>query len=152
MYLNRFGYIEDEDMTDNSDMSMSAMQPMLMEFQKICNINQTGLLDSKTMQMMNAPRCGNLDMNQTGHHTMFLNELEAENKVVPERYRRFAINENRFRWKKRELTYRMGMFSQKMGAHVSQDVVLEQIHNAFNMWSEVTNLDFIYRPKDKKVF
>ncbi|ODM96446.1 Matrix metalloproteinase-28 [Orchesella cincta] len=148
MYLNRFGYINDEDVTNN--MGMSDAKPMLMQFQKMCNINQTGRLDSKTMQMMNAPRCGNLDINQTEHHMMFLKEMGA-NEVDTGRYRRFAVNENGYRWKKRELTYKLGMVSKNMKSHVSRDTLLDQIHHAFKLWSEATNLDFIYRPNDRKV-
>lgn len=151
MYLNRFGYINDEDMTDNSDMPMSSMKPMLMQFQSMCSLNQTGVLDAETMSKMNAPRCGNLDMNLTEHHLMFLNELPGERRVHPDRYRRFTINDHRFVWKKRELTYKLGMFSEKMGAHVTRDVAMREIHNAFQMWSDVTNLDFIHRPTDSKV-
>ncbi|CAL8075183.1 unnamed protein product [Orchesella dallaii] len=148
MYLNRFGYVNDEDVSDQ--MNASDLKPMLVKFQKMCNINQTGMLDAKTMDMMNAPRCGNLDINETEHHTMFLQEMGV-NEVDIGRYRRYTLNENGLTWKKRELTYKMGMFSAKMGSHVSRDAALEEIHQAFKIWSEVTNLDFIYRPNDPKV-
>lgn len=150
MYLNRFGYVNDEDVSEKMETDTSMLRPMLMEFQKMCNINQTGVLDSKTMDMMNAPRCGNLDINQTEHHTAFLQEMTENNEVLT-RYRRFVINEQNFRWRKRELTYRMAMFSEQMASHVTQDVALKEIHTAFKLWSEVTNLDFIYRPNDRKV-
>lgn len=150
MYLNRFGYIDDEDMSDKSDMSMSSMKPMIQEFQKMCHLSQTGDLDSKTMEMMNVPRCGNLDMNLTGHHSMFLKEMERENQIVPRRYRRFAITDPNYRWTKRELTWKMGMFSQNT-KNVKKADALQEIHLAFSLWSEVTNLDFIHTPNHKKV-
>jgi len=124
-------------------MGMEKAKPMLMAFQKMCHINLTGELDKKTMEMMNAPRCGNMDMIKVPKNESFL---------TSNRLKRYTIHESGSRWKKREVTYKIGMYSSKMEKHVKNEDVLKAIAHAFRLWSEVTNLDFIHTPKASSVY
>jgi hypothetical protein len=144
MYLQRFGYIEADDMSPY--MGMKEAQPMLLAFQKMCGIDQTGELDFPTVDMMNSPRCGNKDMMRIP-----VNESEVEGYLSSNRLKRYVINQHKLKWKKKDLTYKMGSFSQEMHKHVTPKDVLAAVKKAFKLWSEVTNLDFFHEPKAKHV-
>jgi hypothetical protein len=124
------------------NMGMDEAKPMLMAFQRMCNINMTGVLDSKTMEMMNAPRCGNLDMVRVP-----VNESDLSSN----RIKRYMLHESGLKWQKREVTFKLGMYSQTMQNHVSKSQALDAIKQAFDLWQEVTNLDFIHTPDAKEV-
>ncbi|OXA40439.1 Interstitial collagenase [Folsomia candida] len=147
MYLERFGYIERDDMPRS--MEMKEAVPPLMAFQKMCGIDQTGELDTKTVEMMNTPRCGNKDMMRVPLQNY--SDDDDSYYLETNRVQRYVLNQHRLKWTKRSVTYRMGMFSQEMQKHVTEKQVLDAIHTAFQMWSDVTNLDFAYRPKEKRV-
>ena len=116
---------------------------VLKEFQKMAGLNQSGVLDSDTMKMMNMPRCGNKDMSAE-----MIPDKEDPNEENSIRRKRYKLSETRAKWRKRDLTYRITRFSERM--HVNPDLVERDVAKAFKLWEKVTNLNFI-RSSDKEV-
>ena len=81
-----------------NEMNLVDARPYLKEFQKMTGINETGELDVETMEMMNKPRCGCLDM---------------ESPMHPRRSRGKRFAHNGRRWNKRDLTYRITRYPGK---------------------------------------
>ncbi|XP_017483196.1 PREDICTED: matrix metalloproteinase-14-like [Rhagoletis zephyria] len=104
----------------------------LMDFQRFAGLNETGTLDEETVSMMGAPRCGNKD--KIGHGE------EAR------RRKRYALQGSK--WRRTELTYRISQYPSRRNLKNSD--VDREISRAFQVWSEVTPLNFIVK-KDGRV-
>lgn len=73
-YLINFGYLSSEikhsslktDYTDDTkENSVTLLRNAIKNFQKFANLNQTGKLDSETLDVMKLPRCGLKDFKTT---------------------------------------------------------------------------------------
>ncbi|CAG7816597.1 unnamed protein product [Allacma fusca] len=122
-YLARFGYVSEDALTG---MNLVDASPFIKQFQEMMGINVTGKLDKETLKMMNAPRCGNPDVHQ---------KIRTENR----RSKRYVLTQSR--WEKRDVTYRISEFSRRPG--VSEALVDRDVQRAFQLWQDVTNLNFI---------
>ena len=61
IYLTRYGYAEPYLWTNSMDMEdsyKSLVFDSVMGFQEFARLNQTGVLDETTVEMMKTPRCG----------------------------------------------------------------------------------------------
>lgn len=122
---------------------------VIREFQKMAGINETGELNSETMNMMNAPRCGNKDMD----HEMIPDideqvDNNLKDRLLLVRRKRFKLNQYNAKWRKRDLTYNIPKFSSKV--KVAPELIERDVENAFRLWEAVTNLNFI-KSRDNKV-
>ncbi len=115
---------------------------VLKKFQHMAGLNESGVLDSETMKVMNMPRCGNKDMEVE----MIPDEEDGEENSI--RRKRYKLSQTGSRWRKRELTYTISRFSNRMT--VAPDKVERDVAQAFRLWESVTNLNFI-RSKDRNV-
>ncbi|XP_077340509.1 collagenase 3-like [Lithobates pipiens] len=94
--------------------SRNTFEERLREMQRFFRMKVTGRLDTATMTMMKAPRCGMPDM--------------AEVRAVP----------GRPIWGQTSLTYRFLNFTSTL----PQNMVTDSIKRAFDVWSQVTPLTF----------
>ncbi|XP_073518223.1 collagenase 3-like [Phyllobates terribilis] len=105
-YLNKF--------YSSNAKEKSSFRERLEEMQRFFRMKITGKLDTSTMDMMKAPRCGMPDV--------------AE----------FSTFNGRPRWQKNSITYRIVNYTPDLPAGVVDD----SIQRAFNVWSQVTPLRF----------
>ena len=77
-YLEKYGYVNDEQQGSlfNPDRGLVGhMKEALLEFQAYAGINQTGVLDKDTAQIMEMPRCGVRDIIRIGKISDMSNRL-----------------------------------------------------------------------------
>ena len=61
IYLMRYGYVDPNKWSNSlvtEDQYRSYVSHAVMEFQAFAGLNQTGLMDTETREMMLKPRCG----------------------------------------------------------------------------------------------
>ncbi|XP_015790413.1 stromelysin-1 isoform X2 [Tetranychus urticae] len=128
IYLQRFGYMNESGAANL--IAIDKYQDAIKDFQRFSGINETGILDEETILMMNTPRCGNKDHNGQVEHAR--------------RRKRYALQGSK--WRRTDLTYRISKYPRK----VKKSQIDAEIARAFQVWSEVTPLNFIPK-KDGRV-
>ncbi|XP_070571969.1 matrix metalloproteinase-19-like [Ptychodera flava] len=127
-YLVKFGYLPP--VKPGRQYDPNSMVSAIKNFQRMADIPQTGLIDDKTMAMMQAPRCGVVDVE--GTNKMGVKKTKFKSK----RSKRYAIQG--YKWSKTDLTYRFLSFSRDLTERQTRDA----IYRAFKLWSDVTKLTF----------
>ena len=116
----------------------------MKQVQKFGGLNETGVLDAETIELMNTPRCGVPDLIK-GYENLIdidddLEDEEESDGYYPSRKKRYALQGSR--WKKRTLTYKVGRYPTKL----SKSEVDTDVRKAFNMWSQASGLTFVNSP------
>ncbi|KAM4700399.1 stromelysin-1-like [Discoglossus pictus] len=112
-YLKKYYNLE-TDGTKRSRTKDISFSKSLRKMQEFLGLKVTGKLDSETMDMMKQPRCGFPDV---GEYTYF---------------------PGRPVWRKKDLTYRILNYT----PDIPRDYVDRAVHDALNVWSQVTPLTF----------
>ena len=125
--------------------------------QKFGGLQETGLPDEATMELMKTPRCGVPDIiegltEEDGDQFDSLKiievgdddedgegeeEIEEDGYYPNRRRKRYALQGSR--WKKRRLTYKVGRYPSKL----SRPEVDADVGKAFNMWAKASGLTFV---------
>ncbi|VDI66570.1 matrix metalloproteinase-14 (membrane-inserted) [Mytilus galloprovincialis] len=122
-YLMKYGYIPPELSGSAAYRTEEFYKDAVKNFQMMANLPVTGVLDTSTKEMMKRPRCGvKDDMQGTSDNA--------------KRKKRYALHGSK--WSKHYLTYKIS----KYGTKLKKADVDREIHNAFNVWSEVSPLTF----------
>ncbi|MFH4974907.1 hypothetical protein AB6A40_001616 [Gnathostoma spinigerum] len=126
-YLINFGYIPTSNvLTAGSGLSakiqdaQDALKSAIKKFQEFAGLKVTGILDDATREKMANPRCGVPD--------------------IMEFRRRGSV----FKWPKNEITYSIDSYS----TDLPRSEIRKAIKEAFDVWSEVTPLEFHEVPSD----
>lgn len=96
------------------------IQNAVRKFQKYAGLNQTGIIDDETLNMMRLPRCGHPD------------------NLSKARTKRFVLQGSK--WSKSNISFKIGKYP-KFSSMSPEDIDRE-ITRAFNLWSEVSDLKF----------
>ncbi|KAG7205854.1 hypothetical protein KM043_007789 [Ampulex compressa] len=124
-YLSQFGYLAPGNPTSSNIISESTMRDAITEFQAFAGLNVTGEMNMETAEKMMQPRCG----------------VKDKIGMSAVRSKRYALQGSR--WRVKYLTYRITNYPSKLNrARVDQE-----IRNAFNVWSSVTDLRFQSRAR-----
>ncbi|KAK2899255.1 hypothetical protein Q8A67_010673 [Cirrhinus molitorella] len=115
VYLKRYGYLPLSSRADHQGIQTEQMNEALRIFQKVTGLPVTGRLDSSTLAMMRAARCGLSD---------------PFSRVL--KYRILG------QWRKKRLTYRIYNHPLALGLSGTRAAV----HAAFGYWSAVSPLHF----------
>merc|ERR1719309_439259 len=141
-YLEKFGYISkttpteddtpvDSPATGGGDTPQKSpgkghrvsVEEAVKNFQEFAGLTATGELDDETIRLMSLPRCGVKDV------------------IAPSSGNSSKYQVQGSRWQKKNLSYRVTRYSQKMTrAQVDADV-----KKAFSFWSAATTLKFFSR-------
>jgi matrix metalloproteinase-17 (membrane-inserted) len=101
-YFSKFGYLQGPSSETGNLMSKEDFPIAIRNFQKFGNIPVTGILDQRTKELLQKPRCGNKDTIEDS----------------TERMRRYVLAPSK--WDKKELTYRyLNFLSCLPGSRVS---------------------------------
>ncbi|CAD5232233.1 unnamed protein product [Bursaphelenchus xylophilus] len=119
-YLYKFGYAGPSQIQESSFGSKlqsvgNTFKSAIRKFQEFAGINPTGELDIRTRKKMAEPRCGMMDVQALQ-----------------------VTREDAYKWKKNPLTYSIFTYS----SDIPHDQVTRAIRKAFDVWSEVSPLDF----------
>ncbi|XP_071094306.1 matrix metalloproteinase-17-like [Haliotis cracherodii] len=121
-YLAKFKYLSGPSQETGNLMSQKDMTRAIKNFQRVGQIPETGIVDQRTIELMQKPRCGNSDEN------IF--------EAVRRRRKRYLLAPTK--WEKKNLTFKMINYTPDMRPEQVQTV----IHSAFKVWSEATLLTF----------
>ena len=113
-YLERYGYLEPEFELVGTR-SGQKIERAILNFQKLAGLKLTGVLDTKTKDMMESPRCGVKDV--------------IANYVI-----------EGSKWEKQELTF--AILNYPTNTKLSRQDVDKAIVKAFSMWQKASNLVF----------
>ena len=124
-YLAQFGYLPTSDPRKALLLTEDGVSKALKRLQKFGGVNQTGVLDDDTIELIKTPRCGlkdnldednleNLEILEVGDEDIEENEEEEREAYFPTRKRkkRFALQGSR--WKTKLLTYKVGRYPTKL--------------------------------------
>ncbi|CAC5410458.1 MMP17 [Mytilus coruscus] len=119
-YFSRFGYLEGPSSETGNLMNPAEFPKAIRNFQQFAGIPETGVLDQRTKEWLQKPRCGNKDT-----------VIDSE-----ERMRRYVLAPSK--WDKKDLTYRITNYTPDL----PQSTVRRAITEAFKVWEGVTDLRF----------
>ena len=123
LYLSKYGYIQPTNGTQalvTEDRIHEYVKSAVKDFQAFAGLNQTGVLDPITVELMETPRCGVRDI--IGHG------------ATARRKKRYVLQGSR--WQVKELTYRINKYPSSF--RLSKRDVDETVKKAFIMWQEAT--------------
>lgn len=128
-YLQKFGFMNESSSGASANLiSSESYSEAIVEFQQFAQINESGILDSETLKWMNTPRCGNKDKGHT-HHSR--------------RSKRYALQGSK--WRRTDLTYRISKYPRR----IKKSVADREIARAFQVWADVTPMNFIHKKEGK---
>lgn len=113
-YLKKYYNLKTDGVRQSRKKTTSQFSEKIREMQNFFGLEVTGSLDSDTMEMMQQPRCGFVDVGE------------------------YSIFPGNSGWKKRDLTYRIVNYTPDMPA-AEVDTAIQR---AFQVWSDVTPLHF----------
>ncbi|CAD7090991.1 unnamed protein product [Hermetia illucens] len=124
-FMKRFGYLDSSSSDSEALYHEEAIKDAVKNLQKFGALNQTGILDNATLQLMISPRCGVPD----------IDPRRSRNK-------RYIVGAKR--WQKKKIKYFIANWSAKVG----EQKVADDMAKAFNIWSQYSNLKFkrVYDP------
>jgi len=126
-YLTKYGYVQPKNGTQallTEDKLNQYLQVAVRDFQAFAGLNQTGILDSETAELMNTPRCGVKDI--IGHG------------ATARRKKRYVLQGGK--WRKTDLTYRVSKYPSN--TRLSKAEIDREIAAAFQLWADVSSLNF----------
>ncbi|GBM77998.1 Matrix metalloproteinase-16 [Araneus ventricosus] len=121
LYLQKFGYLEDSGYRVGALVAPDTINSAIKDFQRFAGLNQTGVLDNDTIDMMNTPRCGVKD--KIGHASFA-------------RRKRYALQGSK--WKKTDLTYRISKYPERLKDRTKVD---KEIARAFKALPTASGYD-----------
>lgn len=149
-YLSQFGYLPTPDPRKALLLTEDGVSKALKKLQKFGGVNQTGILDDDTIELIKTPRCGmkdvldddnlqNLEIREVGDDESEEYSAEERKTYFPakKRKKRFALQGSR--WKTRFLTYKVGKYPTKL----SKQEVDSDVRKAFAMWASASGLTFM---------
>ncbi|CAG2122100.1 unnamed protein product, partial [Medioppia subpectinata] len=145
-FLNRFGYMEKMPKNNSIDMSSPKMKSVVMDFQRFMGIEETGSLDTKTMDMMNEPRCGVAD--NISSRTKRNYKMHSKHSKYSKRYRRYALQGSV--WPTKNLTWKVTKYSNRDNLRGRDRDIDRLMEYALNEWSKNSGLNFVRETGNKK--
>ncbi|XP_051899382.1 matrix metalloproteinase-17-like [Pristis pectinata] len=134
-WLTRYGYLPRPDPLTSQLQTLESLTDAIRSMQRFAGIQETGILDQKTLDMMKRPRCSLPDIIGTS---------EIMRRRRRRRRRRYALAGNA--WKKTALTWRIKKYPEQ--SNLEQNTITLLLHHAFQVWSKVSPLEFHQRPNE----
>lgn len=133
-YLRHFGYLPKANNPEASALiSDSAFSDAVRHFQRFANLDQTGILDDRTREMMQAPRCGVPDIVDPDLTFRALPSATAHPRY---RAKRYALQGSK--WRVKDVTWRVS----KPTSDMPLERTAEVLGRALQVWADVSQLEF----------
>jgi len=128
IYLMRYGYAAPNSWSSSlvtEAQYREYIRDTVMDFQAFAGIEQTGAVDSHTMEMMEMPRCGVKDTVGQGAQLR--------------RRKRFVLQGSI--WKKKRLTWSISRYPSRQT--MRREEIVDTAARAFQLWAQASGLEFI---------
>ncbi|KAL8604569.1 hypothetical protein ACOMHN_013349 [Nucella lapillus] len=129
-YLEQFGYLDNLEHGDTGH-HQNSITKAIREFQQFAGFHDTGELDHVTVNKMRQPRCGHADVTKPSQRSREGIGRRSSDTLAPG----FSVHSA---WDKHDLTYRFENYYSKL-PQAKQE---EAIANAFQVWADVSPLNF----------
>ncbi|KAF6299094.1 matrix metallopeptidase 28 [Rhinolophus ferrumequinum] len=136
-FLEKYGYLSEQVPKAPTSTQFSNA---IREFQWVSHLPISGMLDPATLRQMTRPRCGVADTDSQAVWTERVSALFAGQQAKMRRKKRFTKQGNK--WYKQHLSYRLVNWPQ----HLPEPAVRGAVHAAFQLWSNVSALEFWEAP------
>jgi len=142
-FLTKYGYLPRAEEGKSFLMTDDGVKNAIKQMQKYGGLNQTGIIDEKTLELMNSPRCGVPDVAESFENLIDVGDEDTDETndehggYFPSRKKRYALQGSR--WKKRVLSYKVG----KYPTGLTRSEVDVDVRKAFKMWSDASGLRFV---------
>ncbi|XP_060059929.1 matrix metalloproteinase-28 isoform X5 [Erinaceus europaeus] len=136
-FLEKYGYLNAQVPKTPTSMQFTTA---IREFQWVSQLPVSGVLDPATVRQMTRPRCGVADTDNQVAWTDRVSALFAGRRAKMRRKKRFAKQGSK--WYKQHLSYRLVNWPQ----HLPEPAVRGAVHAAFQLWSNVSALEFWEAP------
>ena len=147
-FLSQYGYLPKSESGKSFLLTPDGLSGALKQMQKFGGLEETGVLDEATLELIKTPRCGVPDLidgiaeeeDEEALESLTIVDVEEEEDggYYPSKRRRKRYALQGSRWKKRMLTYKVGKYPSKLSrAEVDADV-----GKAFKMWAKASGLTF----------
>ncbi|XP_063226016.1 matrix metalloproteinase-2-like [Bacillus rossius redtenbacheri] len=120
-FMKQFGYLAAGAPDTEALYSEQAMQDAVRTMQRFGGLQETGKLDTDTLKLISAQRCGVPDVARSADRP---------------RQKRYIVGSQG--WRKRNVTYFVANWSPKIG----EDAVVSELQRAFTAWSGYARLKF----------
>ncbi|KAL4660409.1 matrix metalloproteinase-17-like [Arapaima gigas] len=124
-WLSKFGYLPPPDPVTGQLQTKEALTKAIKAMQKFGGLEETGVLDQETLDLMKTPRCSLPDLS------------ESESPLT----RRRRAPPSQSKWSKRHLSWRIRTFP-KESHLLGRDTVRALMYYALKVWSDIAPLDF----------
>lgn len=111
----------------------------LTTFQLFAGLEQSGKLDTRTVSMMNMPRCGMAERMELRENKNINMSILSHKIKIPKRKG----------WRASRIYYRIANLPSL--SEIDPDVVSHEIRRAFRMWEDVANIDIIEGSPERHV-
>ncbi|KAM9210222.1 matrix metalloproteinase-28 isoform 3-T3 [Dugong dugon] len=136
-FLEKYGYLSEQVPKAPTSTRLSNA---IREFQWVSQLPVNGVLDRATQRQMMRPRCGVTDAESHAAWAERVSALFAGRWVKMRRRKRFGKQGNK--WYKQHLSYRLVNWPE----HLPEPAVRGAVHAAFQLWSNVSALEFWEAP------
>ena len=142
-FLTKYGYLPRAEEGKSFLMTDDGVKNAIKQMQKYGGLNQTGIIDEKTLELMSSPRCGVPDVAESFENLIDVGDEDTDETndehggYFPSRKKRYALQGSR--WKKRVLSYKVG----KYPTGLTRSEVDVDVRKAFKMWSDASGLRFV---------
>ncbi|XP_069765350.1 matrix metalloproteinase-17-like isoform X2 [Narcine bancroftii] len=109
--------------------TLESLTDAIKSMQRFAGIQETGILDQQTLDLMKKRRCS-------------LPDIIGTSEIMRRRRKRYALSGSV--WKKRILTWRIKKYP--VESQLDQSKIGSLLHHAFQVWSKVSPLEFRQSP------
>ncbi|XP_056222688.1 matrix metalloproteinase-17 isoform X1 [Seriola aureovittata] len=128
-WLNRYGYLPPPDPRTSKLQTKDGIEKAIRVMQRFGGIQETGILDSKTIQLMSTPRCSLPDI------------VGSEDMLKKRRRKRYALSG--LKWHKTDLTWSIHSYpTPSLSPGLPNHLVESILTHAFKAWSDAAPLRF----------
>ncbi|KAF3704473.1 Matrix metalloproteinase-17 [Channa argus] len=132
-WLSRYGYLPPADPRTSQLQTKEGIEKAIRIMQRFGGLQETGVLDNKTLKLMSTPRCSLPDI--IGSDEML------KRKRRRRRRKRYALSG--LKWQKMDLTWSIHSYpSPSHSPNLNKELVETILYYAFKAWSDVSPLTF----------
>ncbi|XP_071318520.1 matrix metalloproteinase-25 isoform X2 [Trachinotus anak] len=137
-WLSRYGYLPPPDPRTSKLQTKEGIEKAIRVMQRFGGLQETGMLDSKTLKLMSTPRCSLPDI--VGSEDMLKRRRRRRRK-------RYALSG--LKWHKTDLTWSVHSYpSPSLSPGMPNELVERILIHAFKAWSDAAPLSFRQLPSD----
>lgn len=129
-WLSKYGYLQSSDDSTGQLQTWSAVSQAVKAMQRFAGLEETGVADEETLQLMQTPRCSLPDEDKAS------NQLSSMLTKAHGRRLKRAVTS----WRRRNINWRLSSYPSS--STLSREMVRSLVFYALRVWAEPTTLEF----------